>query len=81
MASIQVAMKATTTTHHQPTTNQPPTNHQPTTTTDHQPQDDCLPHRLRAALLRIMTSDGCKYKGAVGATRCSGRSGGGGLSG
>ncbi|KAI8472247.1 MAG: hypothetical protein J3K34DRAFT_519870 [Monoraphidium minutum] len=25
-------------------------------------QDDCLPHRLRSSLLRIMTAEGCKYK-------------------
>jgi hypothetical protein len=29
-------------------------------------QDDCLPNRLRTALLRITTSSGCKYKEEVG---------------
>lgn len=28
-------------------------------------QDDCLPHRLRSALLRITTSSNCKYKAEV----------------
>lgn len=28
-------------------------------------QDDCLPHRLRSALLRITTSNSCKYKAEV----------------
>jgi hypothetical protein len=28
-------------------------------------QDDCLPNRLRSALLRITTSNNCKYKAEV----------------
>lgn len=28
-------------------------------------QDDLLPHRLKSALMRIMTTDGCKYKAQV----------------
>lgn len=34
-------------------------------------QDDCLPHRLRSALLRITTSSNCKYKAEVrGSSGC-----------
>jgi hypothetical protein len=32
-------------------------------------RDDCVPHRLRSALLRITTSEGCKYKAAVRGSR------------
>lgn len=31
-------------------------------------QEDLLPHRLRSALLRITTREGCKYKPLVGGT-------------
>lgn len=33
-------------------------------------QDDCLPNRLRSALLRITTQSNCKYKAEVGRGSC-----------
>jgi hypothetical protein len=33
-------------------------------------QDDCLPNRLRSALLRITTSKNCKYKAEVSPCCC-----------